>query len=119
MENFSKIAEIIADFRTTTTPLFLKKNNRPIDISEGYVLQKIANTHLMNSGLGQIKAHKIGCTSEVMQNFLKINSPCAGDIFEKKKGIYYFLNRFDKLTKYISNKAPINAFLSLLSVILV
>ena len=83
MENFSKIAEIIADFRTITTPLFLKNNNRPIDISEGYVLQKIANTHLMNSGLGQIKAHKIGCTSEVMQNFLKINSPCAGDIFEK------------------------------------
>ena len=39
MENFSKIAEIIADFRTITTPLFLKKNNRPIDISEGYVLQ--------------------------------------------------------------------------------
>ena len=24
----------------------------------------------------------------------------TGDIFEKKKGIYYFLNRFDKLTKY-------------------
>ena len=46
-------------------------------------MQKIANTHLMNSGLGQIKAHKIGCTSKVMQNFLKINSPCAGDIFEK------------------------------------
>ena len=83
MENFSKIAEIIADFRTIITPLFLKKNNRPIDISEGYVLQKIANTHLMNSGLGRIKAHKIGCTSKVMQNFLKINSPCAGDIFEK------------------------------------
>ena len=83
MANFSETAEIIADFRTITTPLFLKKNNRPIDISEGYVLQKIANTHLINSGLGQIKAHKIGCTSKVMQNFLKINSPCAGDIFEK------------------------------------
>ena len=24
----------------------------------------------------------------------------TGDIFEKKKEIYYFLNRFDKLTKY-------------------
>ena len=83
MDNFSKIAEIIADFRTITTPLFLKKNNRPINILEGYALQKIANTHLINSGLGQIKAHKIGCTSKVMQNFLKINSPCAGDIFEK------------------------------------
>jgi 2-keto-4-pentenoate hydratase len=46
-------------------------------------LQKVANTNLVDSGLGQIKAHKIGCTSKVMQNFLNINSPCAGDIFEK------------------------------------
>lgn len=83
MANFAEIAEIIADFRTITTPLFLKKKNRPIDTSEGYVLQKIVNTNLMDSGLGQIKAHKIGCTSNVMQNFLNINSPCAGDIFEK------------------------------------
>ena len=52
MANFSEIAEIIADFRTITTPLFLKKNNRPIDISEGYVLQKIANTHLINFWIG-------------------------------------------------------------------
>ena len=83
MANFSELAEIIANFRTITSPLFLKKNNRPINISEGYVLQKIVNTNLMDSGLGQIRAHKIGCTSKVMQNFLKINSPCAGDIFEK------------------------------------
>ena len=83
MANFSEVAEIIANFRTITSPLFLKKNNRPIDISEGYLLQKIANKNLTDSGLGQIRAHKIGCTSKVMQNFLKINSPCAGDIFEK------------------------------------
>lgn len=41
------------------------------------------NRLLTKSGFGRVVGHKIGCTTSVMQAFLGIPNPCAGDIFEE------------------------------------
>jgi len=38
---------------------------------------------LSKAGFGRVVGHKIGCTTSVMQAFLGIPNPCAGDIFEE------------------------------------
>ncbi len=35
----------------------------------------------MSAGLGPVAGHKIGCTTKVMQEFLRIPNPCAGGVF--------------------------------------
>jgi 2-oxo-3-hexenedioate decarboxylase/2-keto-4-pentenoate hydratase len=56
---------------------------RPGDEIAAYALQSEANQRLSQMGLGSPVGHKIGCTTPVMQAFLGIHSPCAGDIFAR------------------------------------
>jgi 2-keto-4-pentenoate hydratase len=54
----------------------------PRDENEAYALQDRANRRLSDLGLGSRIGFKIGCTTPVMQRYLGIFSPCAGEIFE-------------------------------------
>lgn len=55
----------------------------PRDLRSAYALQAEANRRLERAGMGRRVGHKIGCTTPVMQAFLGIHSPCAGEVFGK------------------------------------
>lgn len=55
----------------------------PRELRAAYALQAEANRLLERAGMGRRVGHKIGCTTPVMQAFLGIPSPCAGEIFAK------------------------------------
>lgn len=55
---------------------------RPANELEGYAIQSALASHLSVSGLGPVVGAKIGCTTSVMQAYMKIGSPCAGTIHQ-------------------------------------
>ncbi len=59
----------------------LPKNCTPANVAEAYEIQQVLNSRLNELGLGPISGHKIGCTSKVMQDYLKIDEPCSGGIY--------------------------------------
>ncbi|NQW01159.1 MAG: fumarylacetoacetate hydrolase family protein [Rhodospirillales bacterium] len=56
---------------------------RPPDIAAGYDLQAAAGA-LLSGEKGAVCGFKIGCTTAVMQEFLNIDHPCAGLLYEKE-----------------------------------
>ena len=48
---------------------------------DGYAIQAVLHRILQSAGYGQLVGHKIGCTTDIMQRFLNIDYPCAGQIF--------------------------------------
>ena len=54
---------------------------RPADVAEAYQVQEQLHELLDEAGYGKRVGYKIGCTTEVMQKFLGIHSPCAGAIY--------------------------------------
>ena len=50
--------------------------------SEGYRVQRAVHDLLLPH-TGAMAGYKIGCTSAVMQEYLKIPHPCSGGVFEK------------------------------------
>jgi 2-keto-4-pentenoate hydratase len=75
-----KTSSIIARQRLALEPIDLEQAMRPADEAEGYRLQSEVNKELA-AKLGQPVGHKIGCTTPVMQAFLGIPNPCAGEVF--------------------------------------
>jgi 2-keto-4-pentenoate hydratase len=55
----------------------------PAGEDDGYAVQAELNAILAQEGYGAVVGHKIGCTTKVMQAFLKIAQPCAGEVFER------------------------------------
>ena len=53
----------------------------PQNVFDGYAVQAEVNRILKMAKLGPVVGHKIGCTTNVMQKFLEIDHPCAGEIF--------------------------------------
>jgi len=53
----------------------------PVNAAEAYEVQQALNSCLGKLGLGAIGGYKIGCTSKVMQDYLKIDEPCSGGIY--------------------------------------
>lgn len=53
---------------------------RPPDVAAGYRVQDALHAALAGAGLGAPAGHKIGCTTPVMQQYLKIDHPCAGGV---------------------------------------
>ncbi len=83
-KRWKRAAERIVQQRLALTPIeSLSPRSRPQDESQGYELQVEVNRLLSKSGLGRVVGHKIGCTTSVMQAFLGIPHPCAGDVFEE------------------------------------
>lgn len=56
---------------------------RPGDEADAYAMQDQLHELLTSAGLGPVVGHKIGCTTRVMQEFLRIPNPCAGGVFAK------------------------------------
>ena len=82
-KRWKRAAEHIVRQRMSLTPIeTLSPRSRPQDEAQGYALQGEVNRMLGKAGLGRVAGHKIGCTTPVMQAFLGIPNPCAGDIFE-------------------------------------
>ena len=54
----------------------------PNDVLAAMTLQEALNARLAVQGLGPIVGTKIGCTTEVMQQYLGMDHPCSGAIFE-------------------------------------
>jgi 2-oxo-3-hexenedioate decarboxylase/2-keto-4-pentenoate hydratase len=53
-----------------------------VSLDEAYLVQEKLHKLLIDAGYGRIAGHKIGCTTDVMQQYLKIDTPCAGKLFE-------------------------------------
>lgn len=54
---------------------------RPADVAEAYRVQEHLHSLLDEAGYGKRVGYKIGCTTPVMQEFLGIDTPCAGGVF--------------------------------------
>jgi 2-keto-4-pentenoate hydratase len=54
---------------------------RPADVAAAYRVQDALHVALAGAGLGPLAGYKIGCTTPVMQQYLKIDHPCAGGVF--------------------------------------
>ena len=79
---WSDAARILVERRRSLTPIDpLPESLRPRDEAEGYALQQVAKQRLAAAGLGPAVGHKIGCTTAVMQAFLGIPNPCAGNVY--------------------------------------
>ncbi|MDJ0684482.1 MAG: fumarylacetoacetate hydrolase family protein [Alphaproteobacteria bacterium] len=52
----------------------------PPDLNDAYAIQSRLHAILSEAGHGPFSGHKIGCTTKVMQDYMKIPSPCAGMI---------------------------------------
>lgn len=53
----------------------------PASIADGYAVQRALHAVLEAAGHGPRTGHKIGCTTAVMQAYLGIDHPCAGEVF--------------------------------------
>lgn len=53
----------------------------PRSEADGYAIQNALHDRLTGR-LGRITGYKIGCTTKVMQDYMKIDHPCSGGIFE-------------------------------------
>jgi 2-keto-4-pentenoate hydratase len=74
-------AEILVRQRLSLSPVALEAEQRPKREGDAYALQAEVNAQLARSRLGVVAGHKIGCTTPVMQSFLGIGNPCAGEVF--------------------------------------
>ena len=54
---------------------------RPESLDKAYAIQEALRPRLKARGLGAPSGWKIGCTTPVMQSYLKIDHPCAGTLY--------------------------------------
>jgi 2-oxo-3-hexenedioate decarboxylase/2-keto-4-pentenoate hydratase len=77
-----RCAALILDARLARRPLDrLPVDVRPEDEASAYAVQSALNVELAATGWGPVAGHKIGCTTPVMQAYLGIPNPCAGEVF--------------------------------------
>ena len=78
----SRAARIISEHRLARRRLAaLDPSVRPADEASAYASQDQLHAILSSAGFGPVAGHKIGCTTRVMQEFLRIPNPCAGGVF--------------------------------------
>ena len=68
---------VAARERKRPVPAPLPPDCRPPSLEEAYRVQAALNERL-GSSLGAVSGRKIGCTTPVMQRYLRIEHPCAG-----------------------------------------
>jgi 2-keto-4-pentenoate hydratase len=59
----------------------LPEGCQPSDVRDAMAIQDRLNESLTADGHGEVVGTKIGCTTQVMQEFLGMTHPCAGAIF--------------------------------------
>ena len=75
-------AAFLAEARLARTRMSgLPPELRPADVAAAYRIQDALHGALASAGLGPLAGYKIGCTTPVMQQYLKIDHPCAGGVF--------------------------------------
>ena len=80
MERIAAAADTIAVARQNRSELApLPDAIRPRDEAEAYRVQDAVHERLTARRVG----YKIGCTTAVMQAFLRIGNPCAGGLFDR------------------------------------
>lgn len=78
-----ELATQVARVRQTNQPLGEVPNALvPPTQEDGYAVQDLVHTQLADTGQGTIVGHKIGCTTAVMQEYMQIDTPCSGAIFD-------------------------------------
>ena len=83
-EAIERAAALIRAARVGLVPLdVLPSDCRPADEADAYAVQQVLNSQLTAAGHGPLAGHKIGCTTPVMQAFLNIPNPCAGEVFRR------------------------------------
>ncbi len=83
MDRILEAAQAIATARRNRAPLAaLPLTITPRDETEGYRVQRALHD-LMLPQTGALVGYKIGCTSNVMQQYLNIPHPCGGGVFER------------------------------------
>ncbi len=82
MNNISK--NIINCRQNNKKIVIHEKDKMNLDFSDGYIIQNEIYNHYSKSE--KFNAWKIGCTTKVMQEYLKIPSPCLGRVM--KKNVY-------------------------------
>ena len=60
----------------------LPENLRPRNELAGYTVQQCAHALLERAGFGRQVGWKIGCTTTAMQEYLGMDEPCAGGMFQ-------------------------------------
>ena len=84
----ARAAEIVVTNRLAGTPLGLLPDDcRPATEEDGYRVQREVHRLLAERGRGGLTGYKIGCTTTVMQQFLKTDHPCAGGILASSVSI--------------------------------
>ena len=74
----------IVTARTTRTPFAgLPSALQPRTEAAAYDLQDIVRDQLIAAGYGRLVGYKIGCTTPVMQSYLNIDHPCAGNMLAR------------------------------------
>ncbi len=71
----------------------LPESCRPRSEDEAYFIQAALHDRLTAAGQGPLEGYKIGCTTPVMQAYLKISQPCAGGVMAP--GVRFGTGRFD------------------------
>ncbi|UVO31950.1 2-keto-4-pentenoate hydratase [Bradyrhizobium arachidis] len=84
MDKILAAAKAIALARRNRAPL-APLEVPPADEADGYKVQRALHDLLLPH-VGALVGYKIGCTSQVMQDYIGIPHPCAGGVFEK--GVY-------------------------------
>jgi 2-keto-4-pentenoate hydratase len=81
-ETVARAARILGEHRLSRRRFSaLEPALRPSDEDGAYAIQDELHAMLSRAGLGPVAGHKIGCTTRVMQEFLRIPNPCAGAVF--------------------------------------
>ena len=82
-EAIARAVSILAEVRMrAVTMADIPATCRPETLDDAYAIQGGVHERLGKAGWGPIVGHKVGCTTTVMQQYLKIDQPCAGGIFE-------------------------------------
>jgi 2-oxo-3-hexenedioate decarboxylase/2-keto-4-pentenoate hydratase len=85
--SFDTAARILVDMRTRAEGSGVIEDLpiacRPKNLVDAYEIQRRLRLPLARRGLGNQVGWKIGCTTPVMQDYLKIPHPCAGTLYDQ------------------------------------
>jgi len=82
-DTISLLADHLAQARLGGDPTLLPPEKlQPGTMAEAYKVQDAIHERLTAKGYGPLVGHKIGCTTIVMQEYLSIDHPCSGEVFE-------------------------------------
>jgi 2-oxo-3-hexenedioate decarboxylase/2-keto-4-pentenoate hydratase len=74
-------AQLCASRQQRTSFDRLPDDLAPRDEADAYAIQDALHAQLSAAGWGPVVGYKIGCTTQVMQRYLRIANPCAGAIY--------------------------------------